>query len=91
MLVDARESAGLAERRPLVLLVLAAPHCASVSYALLLQQVGAFFQKMYLVATVMGLAPCALGCGDSDAFAHAAGAEYWAGTSVGEFLLGTIA
>jgi hypothetical protein len=37
----------------------------------------------------MGLAPCALGGGDSDLFARAAGTDYYAETSVGEFLLGS--
>jgi len=37
----------------------------------------------------MNLAPCALGAGDSDLFARAAGLDYYAETSVGEFLLGT--
>jgi hypothetical protein len=37
----------------------------------------------------MGLAPCALGGGHSDLFAEAAGLDYYAETSVGEFILGT--
>jgi hypothetical protein len=44
---------------------------------------------MYLAATAMGLGPCAVGCGDADLFARAAGTDYWAETSVGEFLLGS--
>jgi hypothetical protein len=44
---------------------------------------------MYLAATAMGLAPCALGAGDSDLFARATGIDYYAETSVGEFLLGS--
>jgi hypothetical protein len=44
---------------------------------------------MYLAATAMNLAPCALGCGDSDLFARAAGTDYYVETSVGEFLLGS--
>jgi hypothetical protein len=35
-----------------------------------------------------GLAPCAIGSGDADLFARAAGTDYYAETSVGEFLLG---
>jgi hypothetical protein len=44
---------------------------------------------MYLTATAMGLAPCAIGGGDADLFARAAGTDYCAESSVGEFLLGT--
>jgi SagB-type dehydrogenase family enzyme len=78
-----------------VLLVLAArfPRMAwkyaSVAYALILKDVGIVFQTMYLAATAMGLAPCALGGGDADLFARAAGIDYYAETSVGEFLLGS--
>ena len=92
LLADAAASAGLAESGVQALLVLAAGRTAPAPYpyALLLQQVGALFQTMYLVATAMGLAPCALGCGDSDAFARAAGADYYAEPSVGEFLLGSM-
>jgi SagB-type dehydrogenase family enzyme len=58
-------------------------------YAVVLKDVGVLYQTMYLVATAMGLAPCALGGGDSDAFVAAAGTDYYAETSVGEFLLGS--
>jgi SagB-type dehydrogenase family enzyme len=61
----------------------------SVAYATILKDVGALYQTMYLVATAMGLAPCALGGGDSDLFAEAAGLDYYAETSVGEFVLGS--
>jgi hypothetical protein len=44
---------------------------------------------MYLAATAMGLAPCGVGVGDADLFARAAGTDYYAETSVGEFLLGS--
>ncbi|MFN8625359.1 MAG: hypothetical protein U0587_05185 [Candidatus Binatia bacterium] len=50
---------------------------------------GVLYQTMYLVATAMGLAPCAAGCGNADLFARAAGVDYYAETSVGEFLLGS--
>jgi oxazoline/thiazoline dehydrogenase len=61
----------------------------SMAYAAILKNVGVLYQTMYLVATAMGLAPCAVGCGDSDLFAAAAGLDYVAETSVGEFLLGS--
>ncbi len=57
--------------------------------ALVLKHVGVVFQTMYLAATAMGLAPCAVGLGDSDLFAQAADTDYYAETSVGEFLHGS--
>lgn len=61
----------------------------SMAYALTLKHVGVLYQVMYSVATAMGLAACALGGGDSDAFAAAAGLGYLEETSVGEFILGS--
>jgi SagB-type dehydrogenase family enzyme len=61
----------------------------SIAYALTLKNVGVLFQTMYLAATAMNLAPCALGVGDSDAFARAAGLDDFIETAVGEFLLGS--
>jgi SagB-type dehydrogenase family enzyme len=62
---------------------------SSLSYALILKEVGALQQTMYLVATAMGLGACAIGGGDSDLFARAAGASYYEEGAVGELLLGT--
>jgi len=61
----------------------------SMAYALTLKHVGVLYQVMYCVATAMELAACALGGGDSDAFAEATGLDYLAETSVGEFILGS--
>jgi SagB-type dehydrogenase family enzyme len=61
----------------------------SIAYATILKNVGVLYQTMYLVATAMGLAPCALGGGNSDLFAQVAGTDYYAETSVGEFMLGS--
>jgi len=61
----------------------------SIAYALILKDAGVLLQNMYLVATAMNLAPCALGGGDSDLFSASAGTHYYAETSVGEFLLGS--
>jgi hypothetical protein len=44
---------------------------------------------MYLVATAMRLAACALGGGDSDLFARASGLDYYEEGAVGEFILGS--
>jgi oxazoline/thiazoline dehydrogenase len=95
LLADAARAAGLQATAPQVLLLLAArmPRVAwkytGLSYALVLKDVGVIVQTMYLAATAMGLAPCAIGLGDSDLFARATGADYYAETSVGEFLLGS--
>lgn len=82
-------------QRPQVLLVLTAGFgkvmykYEAIPYATILKNVGVLYQTMYLVATAMGLAPCAVGGGDSDAFAGLAGLEYYDETSVGEFLVGS--
>ena len=78
---------------PEVLMVLAARFrrvtwkYRSMAYAGILKDVGVLYQNMYLVATAMGLSGCALGGGDSDLFARAAGANYLTEGSVGEFTL----
>ena len=59
----------------------------TLAYALTLKNTGVLFQQMYLVATALGLAPCALGTGDSQVFAQASGLEFTQETSVGEFAL----
>ncbi|MFP5268816.1 SagB family peptide dehydrogenase [Coleofasciculus sp.] len=62
----------------------------AIAYATTLKHVGILYQSMYLVATAMGLGPCALGSGDSDTFATAARTDYLAETSVGDFMLGSL-
>jgi SagB-type dehydrogenase family enzyme len=95
LLADAAASTGVARNELQVLVVIAArlPRVAwkydSIAYALTLKHVGVLYQTMYLAATAMGLAPCGVGGGDADLFARAAGADYAAETSVGEFLLGS--
>lgn len=63
---------------------------ASIAYATILKNVGALYQTMYLVATAMRLAPCALGAGNSDRFSQLLGEDYYRETAVGEFMLGTL-
>jgi hypothetical protein len=46
-------------------------------------------QTLYLVATSMGLAPCALGSGDADRAARAFGLDWLVESSVGELALGS--
>jgi SagB-type dehydrogenase family enzyme len=59
------------------------------AYALLLQEVGVVYQTMYLVATAMGLAPCAVGGGDAARFARIIGTDPLEEASVGAFVLGS--
>ena len=95
LLEGAALAVGLQGSEPQVLLVLTArvPRVAwkytGLAYALVLKHVGVVLQTMYLTATAMGLAPCAVGLGDSDLFAQAAAVDYYVETSVGEFLLGS--
>jgi SagB-type dehydrogenase family enzyme len=62
---------------------------SGIAYALTLKHVGVLYQTLYLVATAMGLAPCGLGSGDSDAAARAFGLDWASESSVGEFLIGS--
>jgi len=79
---------------PQVLIILAARFrrvfwkYESVGYALIMKNVGVLMQSMYLAATAMGLAGCALGGGDSECFCRATGTGFWEETSVGEFAIG---
>jgi SagB-type dehydrogenase family enzyme len=88
-------AAGIAGETVQVLLIFAARFqrvawkYETLAYALILKDIGVLMQSMYLAATAMGLAPCAVGLGNSDLFAQAAGVDYYAETSVGEFLLGS--
>ena len=96
MLSDVCASIGSSDR-PHVLITLAARFqrvawkYQSIAYALILKNVGVMYATMYLVATAMKLAPCALGVGDSDLFAKVSGSDYCKETSVGEFALGLAA
>ena len=60
----------------------------SIAYALILRHTGVLYQTFYLAATELGLAPCALGTGNSEAFSAATGLDPVIEGSVGEFLLG---
>ena len=95
LLYEAAASAGISRQTLQVLVLLTARFqrlawkYESIAYSLTLKHVGVVYQTMYLAATAMGLAPCALGCGDSDLFSRSAGTDYYVETSVGEFLLGS--
>jgi SagB-type dehydrogenase family enzyme len=81
---------------PQVLILIAARFGApmwkyeGIGYALVLKEVGVLLQTMYLVATAMGLAPCALGTGDTELFAAATGLPYLTESTVGELMLGRV-
>jgi len=87
--------AGTMAAQPQVVIVLAARFgrlmysYEELPYSLILKHVGVLYQSMYLVATAMGLAACALGAGDAQAFLDATGLDFTTESSVGEFLLGS--
>lgn len=60
-----------------------------ISYATTLRNVGVLYEAMYLAATAMGLAPCALGTGDSSVFSAATSLDPLIESTVGEFMLGS--
>ena len=61
----------------------------SIAYSLILKDTGALIQTLYLTATAMGLAPCAVGGGNSDLFSKIANTDSYEETTVGEFILGS--
>ena len=93
LLSDAAAGMGVSSE-PQVLIVLAArfPRIATkygpLAYSLMLKNVGVVMQTMYLSATAMGLAGCAVGVGDAALFAEATGLAVEDETSVGEFCIG---
>jgi SagB-type dehydrogenase family enzyme len=58
------------------------------AYALVLKNVGVLLSEMYHAATRLGLKGCAVGSGNSIAFARACRVHWSTFTSVGEFALG---
>lgn len=60
----------------------------SMAYSVILKEVGVLIQTLYLVATAMDLEPCAIGAGNADRFACAAGLNFYEESSVGEMVLG---
>ncbi|RKN47816.1 SagB family peptide dehydrogenase [Micromonospora endolithica] len=60
-----------------------------IAYALVLKHVGVLMQTMYLVATAMRLAPCAVGGGDAAQAALLTRLDPFARPVVGEFILGS--
>jgi oxazoline/thiazoline dehydrogenase len=94
-LLDGACAASGASSRPQVLLTIAARFqrqswkYAGIAYATTLKDLGALYATLYLVATAMGLAPCALGVGDSERFCRLAGTDRYTEATVGEFMIGS--
>lgn len=94
LLANAARAAG-ATAPPQVLLVITARFgrlmwaYEEMPYALILKHVGVLYQTLYLAATAMGLAPCALGGGSATAFTELTGLDYTVESAVGEFMLGS--
>jgi len=61
---------------------------SSVAYSLVLKDVGVLIQALYLMATDMGLAGCAIGTNNIDLFAKMTGIEFHIEGPVGQFALG---
>ncbi|MBD2677099.1 MULTISPECIES: PatA/PatG family cyanobactin maturation protease [Nostoc] len=82
--------------RPQIILVITARfgrifrRYRAMAYAAVLKNVGILYQNFYLVATNMGLAPCAIGSGNSDTFGRLIGLDYLEESVVGEFALGSL-
>ena len=95
LLLDASRGTTVPRERLQVLIIIASLFhriswkYSAMAYAATLKNVGVLFQTMYLVATAMELAPCAVGSGNSDVFARALGSDSCEESSVGEFLLGS--
>jgi SagB-type dehydrogenase family enzyme len=60
-----------------------------LAYALILKNVGVLMQSLYLMATALHLAPCALGCGNTQDFLAATAGQAFVEESVGELALGS--
>jgi SagB-type dehydrogenase family enzyme len=94
ILTHARDAAMMAAP-PQVLLVITARvqrvlwKYEGMGYELALKNSGVLTGLMYLVATAMGLAPCALGSGDSAAFALLSGLDPLVEPSIADFALGS--
>jgi SagB-type dehydrogenase family enzyme len=61
---------------------------SSIAYALILKDVGALVQTLYLGATGMGLGGCAIGIVNIDLFAKMTGVEFHVEGPVGQFAIG---
>ena len=95
-LLAAAEFAIDAAAPPQILITLAARFArvswkySSIAYSLILKDVGAFIQTMYLMATDMGLGGCAIGTNNIELFANMTGIEFHIEGPVGQFALGRV-
>ena len=93
-LLDLAMVAAGSPQRPPVLITMTARMarfaCATggIAYSTVLEHVGVLQQTLHLVATAMGLAPCALAFGDSETANDAFLIDWPAEVSVGEIALG---
>lgn len=60
----------------------------SIAYSLILKDLGVLYQSLYVTATALNLGGCALGTGDSVAFARLANIDINEEPLVGEFMIG---
>jgi len=60
----------------------------SLAYRVVLQEVGALYQTIYLIAETLKLRVSAIGTGNSDLFAKAFSTDFFSEPSVGEMILG---
>ena len=94
LLEEARFSAGGMPDYPAVLVIIAARFRRTawkyegIAYRLMLLEAGTLIQTFCLVSEAIGLACCALGCGNSDLFSELAGSDYYMETSIAELILG---
>lgn len=94
LLTDAQQAAGMDAPPPVLLCIAArfgrtAWKYQSIAYALILKEVGVLYQSLWLAVEAMGLGGCGLGSGNADVFARAIDTDYYAQSSVGEFIVGT--
>jgi SagB-type dehydrogenase family enzyme len=96
LLLDAASAANLLKTPDILIILGYRPHRLAwkyhgIVYSLVLKHVGIIFQQLYLVSTALGLAPCALGVGNSRTFRYAAmnDSSQEIMYSVGEFIVGS--
>jgi hypothetical protein len=83
------EYAVVADGRPLATLVPISAEFELRRRSLEAASCWVLYQTLYLVATAMGLGPCAVGGGKAELLSRAIGTDYLVESAVGEFLLGS--
>ncbi|GGN74777.1 SagB-type dehydrogenase domain-containing protein [Streptomyces albiflavescens] len=95
LLGEAAANAGMSQEPSVLISMTARYHRTAgfyrgTAYSALLKEVGALQQTLYLVATAMGLGPCALAFGDTETTARAFGLDWRAEPGVGEFVVSAL-